>query len=77
MATLQITKLEKGQSISKLWLGDFMHIVNFLNGVTKPSWSIENIVKNNVNYMDFYYITHVYHESNMVANSIENVVVRC
>lgn len=57
-----------------------MNIINYLKGVSNHSWNIENIIKETINIlnsMENYHISNVYHESNVVEDSIANVAVRC
>lgn len=46
MASLQVTKLAKDIGVTRLWLqGDSMNIIKCLIGLSIPSWTIDNIIK--------------------------------
>lgn len=80
MAALQATRMAKDTSISNLWLeGNSNNIINCLKEISKPSWTIDNIIQeieSILNTMENYFISHVYRESNKTVDSIANVAVR-
>ena len=58
---------------------DSKNIINYLKGITKPSWTIENIIQqviSTLQTLDNHFIYHVYRESNSIDDSLANVVVK-
>ena len=56
--------------------GDSLDIINCLNKITKPSWTINNIILNAtyiINPFDKCVITHNYREANRTADWAANV----
>jgi ribonuclease HI len=79
-ATLYGLSYAKSLDLTKVWLeGDSLNIINCLNMVTPPSWTIENIInkaKYIINSFEACVITHNYREVNKVADWVANVVCR-
>lgn len=71
-AARQIVKLTLAFGIENLWLeGDSLNIINYLNSLTTPSWTIANIikeVKSDLGKFSKTYISHVYREANLAAD---------
>lgn len=58
--------------------GDSLNIVNFLQGISKPSWTIEDIIFESraiINSFDQIYISYIYREGNSLTNYLANVGV--
>lgn len=71
--------MAKEKGVTKVWLeGDSMNIINYLKGVKSPSWSIEHLIEDSItilNYLQEFYISHVYCQANGVADLLENLGV--
>lgn len=53
MAALQTTKIAKEKGVTKLWLeGDSLNIINYLKGSHHPTWTIDNIIKENISILN-------------------------
>ena len=66
----------KSMNIEKIWLeGDSLNIINYLNKVTTPSWTIHNIIYKAINLTNAFNEcvgTHNYIESNKVTDWTTN-----
>ena len=67
--------------IENLWLeGDSLKIIKYIQGITKPSWTIANIIEEiiaDLHRFKKFHVSHVYREANMVADWFANEVVAC
>lgn len=76
----QVVKLAFELGITKLWLeGDSNNIINCINCITQPSWSIANLVEETRAILDKFesvYVTHVFREANPMVNWFANKGVR-
>ena len=70
----------KSKNLEKICLeDDSLNIINYLNKVTTPSWTIHNIIYkaiNLINSFDECVITHYYREANMAADWVVNVACK-
>jgi ribonuclease HI len=70
-AACQLVKLAFELGITKLWLeGDSNNIINCINCITQPSWSIANLVEETRTILAKFksvHITHVFREANLMA----------
>lgn len=71
--------MTKEKGLSRLWIeSDSLNIINYLNGVTPPSWTIANIIKyflDIVNKLQYFKISHEFQEGNQVENYFTNLGV--
>ena len=74
-----VVKLAFEAGITKLWLeGDSKNIINTINGISPPSWSIANIIaetRATLTKFEKVHVTHVYREANPVADWFANAGV--
>lgn len=79
MATLQGILLAKICNCPYLWIeGDSNNIIKCLKGTSKPSWTINNIIKATkdlINTFEKCFISHIYREANGSTNWAANVAV--
>lgn len=55
-----------------------MNIIQCLEKVDAPSWSIDTLIKDSIfilNYFEDYYISHVYREGNNLVDAFSNLGV--
>ena len=66
--------------MNKIWLeGDSLNIINYLNKVSNPSWTINNIKGKAIDLINSFKIcvvTHNYRETNQVADWAANVACK-
>lgn len=79
MAALQAILLAKKWDFPFIWIErDSNSIIKCLKGTSKPSWSINNIIKSTkdlINTFEKSYKSHIYHEANGSANWATNTMV--
>ncbi len=67
-----VVKLAFEARVSKIWLeGDSKNIINNINGISPPSWSIANIIdetRATLTKFEKVHVTHAFREANLVAN---------
>ena len=67
----------KSMNLRKIWVeGDSLNIINCLNKITKPSWTINNIILKAIHIINSFetcIITHNFREANHTANWAANV----
>lgn len=71
-AASSVVKLAFEARVTKLWLeGDSRNIINTINGISPPSWSIENIIveiRATLTKFEKVHVTHAYREENSFAD---------
>lgn len=79
MAALQGILLAKRWNCPYLWIErDSNNIIKCLKGISKPSWTINNIIKaarDLINTFDKCFISHIYRKANSPANWAANMAV--
>ena len=74
-----MVKLAFEAGVTKLWLeGDSKNIINTINGISPPSWSIANIIaetRATLTKFEKVHVTHVYREANPFADWFSNTGV--
>lgn len=78
--TRQIVKLALASGVESLWLeGDSLNIINCINGLTPPSWTIANIIedlKSDLEKFKKTYISHIYREENAMVDWFTNEAIK-
>lgn len=78
-ATCSVVKLAFEAGVSKLWLeGDSKNIINNINGISPPSWTITNIIDETCAILTKFekvHVTYVFREANLVADWFANIGV--
>lgn len=71
-----MVKLAFEFGISNLWLeGDSKNIINSINGISPPSWSISNIIEETCDTLAKFekvHVTHAFREANPIADWFAN-----
>ena len=77
-ATLHGLIYAKGLNLKSIWIeGDSLNIINCLNKINPPLWTINNIISKAFNIINSFQnciISHNYREANGLANWASNVV---
>ena len=67
----------KSLNLRKVWVeGDSLNIINCLNNITKPSWTISNIILQAIHIIksfDICIVTHNFRQANHFADWVANV----
>ena len=78
-AACSVVKLAFEAGVSKLWLeGDSKNIINNINGIPPPSWTIANIIDETRSILTKFekvHVTHAFREANPVADWFANIGV--
>ena len=68
----------KSMNLRNIWVeGNSLNIINCLNKITQPSWTINNIIFKAINIINSFQtciITHNFREANRTSNWAANVV---
>lgn len=79
-AARQIVKLALASGVESLQLeGDSLNIINCINGLTRPSWTIANIIeelRDDLGEFKKTHISHTYCEANMAVDWFANEAVK-